>query len=135
MTTEILTPEQSFGHLETQQLGRLVARNHDELEIFPVNYVTDRKNLYFRTAEGTKLSAITLDNNVLFEVDHVADGQAWSVIIKGTAERVLDYTEERYIDNLSLNPWVPTLKYNYVRIVPQEISGRQFQLGEEPERY
>ena len=38
-------------------------------------------------------------------------------------------------DELPLKPWLPTLKYNYVEITPEEISGRRFQLGEEPERY
>ena len=38
-------------------------------------------------------------------------------------------------DALPLKPWIPTLKYNYVRIVPTSLSGRSFQRGEEPDRY
>jgi len=34
-----------------------------------------------------------------------------------------------------LRPLVPTLKYIYVEIIPETLSGRRFQLGPEPERY
>ena len=57
------------------------------------------------------------------------------MIIKGQA-RLLNSNEEiRHADSLPLKPWLPTLKYNYVEIVPRSISGREFTLGEEPERY
>ncbi|MCO4264222.1 pyridoxamine 5'-phosphate oxidase family protein, partial [Pseudarthrobacter sp. MDT3-26] len=32
-------------------------------------------------------------------------------------------------------PWIPTRKYTYVEITPTRISGRHFELGDEPERY
>ena len=32
-------------------------------------------------------------------------------------------------------PWIPTLKYVYVRITPTLITGRRFERLPEPERY
>jgi hypothetical protein len=32
-------------------------------------------------------------------------------------------------------PWIPTLKYTYVRITPTSVSGRRFRRGPEPARY
>lgn len=130
-----LSEQESRDRLKSVTLGRIVVRRSDDIDIFPVNYVMDDENLYFRTAEGNKLFTINLNQDVLFEVDEVRDGVAWSVVIRGTADLVRDSKEIVAIDALDLKPWVPTLKYNYVRIAPGEISGREFQLGEEPERY
>ena len=38
-------------------------------------------------------------------------------------------------DALPLAPWIPTLKYDYVRIAPASLSGRAFRRGPEPDRY
>ncbi|WP_080796936.1 pyridoxamine 5'-phosphate oxidase family protein [Corynebacterium pacaense] len=131
----VLGEQEAFELLGSTTLGRIVVRRSDDMDIFPVNYVVDGGNLYFRTAEGNKLFTINLNHDVLFEVDEVKEGTAWSVVIKGNAELVRDSAEIAHADTLDLKPWVPTLKYNYVRITPREVSGRQFELGEEPERY
>lgn len=130
-----LNEQESRERLARTALGRVVVRRSDDLDIFPVNYVTNGDNLYFRTAEGNKLFTITLNHDVLFEVDEVKDGVAWSVVVRGAAELVQDLEEIQEVDELDLKPWVPTLKYNYVRITPNQITGREFQLGEEPARY
>ena len=130
-----LNEAESRERLARTTLGRVVVRRSDDLDIFPVNYVTNGENLYFRTAEGNKLFTITLNHDVLFEVDEVKDGVAWSVVVRGVADLVQDLQEIQEVDELDLKPWVPTLKYNYVRITPNQITGREFQLGEEPERY
>ncbi|MCS4535267.1 pyridoxamine 5'-phosphate oxidase family protein [Corynebacterium sp. HS2168-gen11] len=131
----VLSREECFAKLATQQLGRLVVRRSNDMDIFPVNYVTDGENIYFRTAEGAKLFTLALNSDVLFEVDEVTESAAWSVVIKGNAVPVKELSEISHADSLPLRPWVPTLKYNYVRIEANEVSGRAFLLGEEPERY
>lgn len=136
---EMLTTDAAFDRLAAQSLGRLVVRRKDDMDIFPVNYVLDRDAeepvVYFRTAEGAKLFSVNLNSDVLFEVDHVEGDAAWSVVIKGEATLVKDTKEIQHADTLPLRPWIPTLKYNYVRIRPTSVSGRAFTLGEEPERY
>ncbi len=131
----ILAPEESLELISQVALGRVVVRRKDEVDIFPINFVVADGNLYFRTAEGTKLFTLSLNDDVLFEADEVQDGGAWSVVIRGLAEVVKDRDEIEYCDSLPLKPWIPTLKRNFVRITPTEISGRRFVFGEEPERY
>ena len=140
----VLSEEQSLERMKTQSVGRLVVRRANDMDIFPINFVVDTNNpfaedgtaLYFRTAEGTKLFTVNLNADVLFEVDEFHEGEnAWSVVVKGTAALVKDTNEANHADTLGLKPWVPTLKYNFVRITPKSISGRAFVLGEEPERY
>lgn len=130
-----LQDEEALELLGTQSLGRLVVRRKDDMDLFPVNFVVFEGKVYFRTAEGNKLFSVNLNHDVLFEADYVADGTAWSVVVKGDARLVKDHSEVRQADQLPLKPWIPTLKYNWVCIEPKEISGRLFRLGEEPERY
>ena len=117
-------------------LGRLVTVNDGRAEIYPVNYVLSRAGkLYFRTAEGSKLAELTVHPDVLFQVDHIVDRSAWSVVVRGHARRLEGFDEINRAEELDLKPWIPTLKYNFVEITPEKLSGRGFTFGEEPERY
>lgn len=132
-----LSDEESLDLLATKTFGRLVVRRKDDMDLFPLNYLVHEGEIYFRTAEGSKLFSLTLNNDVLFEADNV-DGdsqEAWSVVVKGTARTLSSNAEIEAADQLPLKPWLPTLKYNYVVVSPNEISGRKFHLGDEPERY
>lgn len=130
-----LSTEQSLAYLKDVQPGRIVMRRKDDIEIFPVNFVVDGESIYFRTAEGSKLFTLSLNQDVLFEADGLVGETAWSVIVRGTAE-LLEKTEDvSHAETLGLKPWAPTLKYNWVRINAESISGREFEVGEEPERY
>ncbi|MDT0180451.1 pyridoxamine 5'-phosphate oxidase family protein [Microbacterium sp. ARD31] len=134
-TVARLTDEECWQRLGTQQLGRLVTRVGEVLDIFPVNYVVDDGGVVFRTAEGSKLFELTVNDEVLFEVDDHTDADAWSVVLRGHAHRLDTSAEVEHADSLPLKPWIPTLKYHYVRVVPTSLSGRAFQRGEEPDRY
>ena len=129
-----LDDEQSWRLLDNTRHGRLVVTVAGEADIFPVNYVTSDRKLYLRTAPGNKLAQLTINSTVLFEADGVLPDEAWSVVLRGTA-RVLDNSAElAAVEELGLKSWVPTLKDFYVEIVPASVSGRHFQLGEQPER-
>lgn len=132
-----LSTEESLELLATQTFGRLVVRRKDDMDLFPLNYVVHEGGIYFRTAEGSKLFTVSLNHDVLFEADFVdKDAQkAWSVIVKGDAEVLTSRADINAADKLPLKPWLPTLKYNYVRITPNDVSGRHFHLGEETNRY
>lgn len=130
-----LTDEQCWERLGAQELGRIVTHVGGVIDIFPVNYVVDGHELVFRTAEGSKLFELTVNDDVLFEVDDHTETDAWSVVIRGTARRLEADDEVQHADTLPLTPWIPTLKHNYVRIAPGEISGRAFRREEEPDRY
>lgn len=131
----VLTEDESWARLTSQELGRLVTRVGDLIDVFPVNYIVDSGTILFRTAEGSKLVELTVHDEVLFEVDDHTDSDAWSVVVRGHARRLATSDEVAEADRLPLRPWVPTLKYNYVRIEPTSLSGRAFHRGPEPERY
>jgi nitroimidazol reductase NimA-like FMN-containing flavoprotein (pyridoxamine 5'-phosphate oxidase superfamily) len=129
----VLSDDESWDLLKSAALGRLVTNVGGELEIFPVNFVTQGRTVLFRTAEGTKLFGTVMNDNVLFEVDDHNVVEGWSVIIRGTA-RVLTAADEIHeADRAQLLPWIATEKLRFVRITPNEVSGRRFIFGPEPE--
>lgn len=130
-----LDEAQSWERLRRHELGRLVTHVGNVLDIFPVNYVVDGESLVFRTAEGSKLVELTVNDEVLFEVDDYTDDDAWSVVVRGTARRIESLAEREQVEQLGLAPWIPTLKYNFVRIAATSLSGRAFLRSGEPERY
>lgn len=130
-----LSDAECWQRLGEQELGRIVTRVGDVVDIFPVNYVVDDESVLIRTAEGSKLFELTVDDRVLFEVDDHTESDAWSVVVRGRAHRLETSAEVEHADSLPLKPWVPTIKYNYVRITPEVLSGRWFHRAPEPDRY
>jgi uncharacterized protein len=130
-----LDDQEMWALLDRTPMGRLAVAAAGELDIFPVNYIVDEGSILFRTAAGTKLVELTVNAAVAFEIDGYDDSTAWSVVVKGRAARLDHQSEIDRADTLSLTPWIPTLKYTYVRVTPTSLSGRSFRLGPEPERY
>jgi nitroimidazol reductase NimA-like FMN-containing flavoprotein (pyridoxamine 5'-phosphate oxidase superfamily) len=127
-------PVETLGHrdcwalLASATVGRLALVLGDSVEIFPVNHVVDHGTVVFRTAPGTKLTGIRGTTRVAFEVDGVDPdaGVAWSVVVKGRAARVTGRQELLDAESLPIRPWHDTPKHWFVRVQPDEITGRRF---------
>lgn len=130
----MLSEDACWELLAQQSVGRLATSVERVPDIAPINFVVDARSIVFRTAEGGKLFALTINPSVAFEADQWAADGGWSVVVKGTAETITSYDELSQVEELPLQPWVPTVKLHYVRIVPWDISGRTFSFGPEPER-
>lgn len=131
-----LSTDHSWQLLRSTSLARIAATAAGLVDIFPINYAVadDERALYFRTAPGTKLLELAINDRVALEIDGHDAVEAWSVVVKGRAERVERQSEMDAAEKLGLEPWIPTLKYRWVRIQPTEITGRRFALGPEPSR-
>jgi nitroimidazol reductase NimA-like FMN-containing flavoprotein (pyridoxamine 5'-phosphate oxidase superfamily) len=132
---EALDQETCWELLRSASLGRIAVSFQGEPEIYPVNFVAVDKRLLLRTAQGTKLVKLTINDKVALETDSVGAHSAWSVVVKGTARAIESQNEIDAANALPLHPLIPTLKYVWVEIKPTEITGRRFQLAPEPERY
>lgn len=130
-----LTTEECWEFLAANSLGRIATHVRDVLDIFPVNFYADGSSILFRTAPGSKLVELTINDQVAFEVDGYDDRIGWSVVVKGTARALEKQSEIDAADTLPLHPWIPTLKHVFVRITPGRISGVRFLREPEPERY
>lgn len=130
----ILSEDECWSFLRAGSFGRLAISAAGEIDIFPINFVVDGETLVFRTAPGTKLLELTIAHKVAFEIDGFDAAHAWSVVLKGTAARIEQQAEIDAADKLPLTPWIPTLKYTFVRISATDLSGRRFERGPEPDR-
>lgn len=127
---DVLSADESWNLLSSRTLGRLVTCVEGNPEIFPVNFVVQRRTVLFRTAEfATKLFTVVMNARVAFETDDHDVSEGWSVIVKGIAH-VLSTTDEiAEAERAQLLPWTVGLKSRYVRVDPTEISGRRFRFG------
>jgi len=129
---DILPVHECWTLLGSLALGRLVTYADGQPDIFPVNYVVQRRTVLFRTGAGTKLVSSAINNRVLFEVDDHNVAEAWSVIVRGQARSLRTPEELEEAERAQVLPWTRPEKTHYVRIVPESITGRRFQLGSPP---
>ena len=62
----VLSEDECWSLLSSMTLGRFVTCLGGQPEIFPVNFVTERPTVLFRTAEGTKLSGAVMNDRGSF---------------------------------------------------------------------
>ena len=125
---QVLGEAECWELLRGQEVGRIAVAIMNHPDIFPINYVVDHGSVVFRTNEGTKLAASVLGTAVAFEADGYDpdNGEAWSVVVKGHAYEIENMDELFEALSLPLFPWHAAPKRRYVRIVPEEITGRRF---------
>ena len=129
----VLSEDECWRLLASRTLGRLVTIEAGQPEIFPVNFVVQRRTVLFRTANGRKLLSAVMDDRVAFEVDdHDVEG-GWSVVVKGNAELMSDGADLERANRAQLLTWTSNVKQHYVRIGAAKITGRRFRFGTEPE--
>ena len=128
-----LTEQECRERLAGEELGRLVVNVRDRLDIYPVNFVYEKGDIFFRTAPGTKLLELTIHTDVVFEVDGHTDSDAWSVVARGIAQRLERDAQVDEAYELPLHPWIPTLKMNWVRVHVTALTGRYFRREPEPD--
>jgi nitroimidazol reductase NimA-like FMN-containing flavoprotein (pyridoxamine 5'-phosphate oxidase superfamily) len=124
---EHLTPGQCWERLAATPVGRIGVINDSAPEIYPVNHAVDRQTIVFRTDPGSKLRALVRSPAVCYEVDGIdpADATGWSVLVKGRAVELHEIDELRAAFALPLHYWALGDKAHWIRIVPDEVTGRR----------
>jgi nitroimidazol reductase NimA-like FMN-containing flavoprotein (pyridoxamine 5'-phosphate oxidase superfamily) len=116
--------------LAATELGRLAVNVPEWPPVIrPVNYVFDEssKSIVFRSARGSKFTALVLSGKAAFEIDGIgsAGETGWSVIVLGVAEEVTNTAEVDRLEQLGLRPWAPGEKPHWIRIRTNVVSGRR----------
>ncbi|EGD56582.1 pyridoxamine 5'-phosphate oxidase-like FMN--binding protein [Gordonia neofelifaecis NRRL B-59395] len=130
---ENLSEEQSWELLGGSVLGRLAVCVDGQPDVFPINIYVANEKILFRTAEGTKLAELAVNDRAVIEVDAFTSRIGWSVVAKGRARTLVDSAEIEAADRTPLNPWIPAVRTTYVEIAVDEITGRRFVFGPEPD--
>ena len=79
----VLDQNEAWKFLQSRTMGRLAVSVGFRPDIFPVNYHADGGSILFRTAPGSKLLEVTINEAVAFETDRYDTNEAWSVVVKG----------------------------------------------------
>ena len=124
-----LSEDEAWDLLSRHIVGRLATTAGGVIDIFPITYVVDGRTLVFRTAAGTKLVELTINDQVAFEIDHWDDTEGYSVVVHGTAEELDTMGEIDQAMTLKLASLFPTERPRYVRITPNRVSARRFRRG------
>jgi uncharacterized protein len=116
--------------LAATKLGRLAVNVPEWPPVIrPVNYVFDvsSKSVVFRSARGSKFTALLLSGRAAFEIDGIepADETGWSVIVLGVAEEITNSADIHRLEHLGLRPWAPGDKPHWIRIRTNVVSGRR----------
>ncbi|MEO6145151.1 MAG: pyridoxamine 5'-phosphate oxidase family protein [Dermatophilaceae bacterium] len=124
-----LSSAESWTLLREAVVGRLAVVVDDRPDIFPVNHLVDLGSVVFRTAPGTKLNA-AIGHHVAFEVDgyDVETTSAWSVVVKGRASAVNRLDDVLAVIALPPFAWHSAPKPHFIRIEPDSITGRRFEV-------
>lgn len=86
-TFSVLTTEQCYALLASQNVGRLAFTFRDRVDIEPVHYVFRDGWIWGRTQHGTKVEILAHHPWVAFEVDRVEALFTWqSVVVHGRVE-------------------------------------------------
>jgi uncharacterized protein len=116
--------------LESMSLGRLAVNVEGWAPVIrPVNYAFDRssQSVVFRSARGSKLTALALSAQASFEIDDFEPTarSGWSVIVTGVAEEVTAANDVDRLEQLGLSSVAPGRDYQWIRIHATVVSGRR----------
>lgn len=124
-TAEVLGEAECWELLAGESVGRIAVCTPTGADIFIVNYLVAGHAVFFRSAPGTKLMAITANPRVAFEADGRHRLHQWSVVVRGTANRLDTDQSIEESGVLRLATAAAGDKWNYVRIEPRSVTGRR----------
>lgn len=127
-----MSERECWSQLSSVTLGRFATSIDAKPDIFPVNFVVQRRTILIRTAEGAKLAAVTANPWVAFEADDHDVERGWSVVVHGHAELLECGADIALAEKAQVLPWTATAKPLFIRIDPTRITGRSFTFGSEP---
>jgi nitroimidazol reductase NimA-like FMN-containing flavoprotein (pyridoxamine 5'-phosphate oxidase superfamily) len=129
-----LSPEECWGLVATQPVGRVAVIVGHYPVVFPVNFAVDGKTILYRTGVGTKLHSIHR-SNVTFEVDAIdpVHHTGWSVMIKGVAQELSPARDRDAVSHAEFGgatPWASGDRAHLIRIIADQITGRRIRPDE-----
>jgi len=124
---EDLSVDECLALLRRRVVGRVGTTIGALPAVLPVNYAMIGRDIVFRSAPGTKLTAAVLNTPVAFEVDDLDEvGRVgWSVMVVGRATEVVDPVDLETVGGLPLEPWAPGGRDHIVRVRTEYVTGRR----------
>ncbi|MFE2178975.1 pyridoxamine 5'-phosphate oxidase family protein [Kitasatospora sp. NPDC059462] len=115
----------------THGVGRVGLPGTPAPAVYPVNYAVDGRTIVYHTSPRGAAAAPD-GSPVSFQADHIDDRltEGWSVLMLGAAQHVDDPEEEGRLARLpGSTPWAGGDRPLWVRITPDEVTGRRLGTG------
>jgi uncharacterized protein len=124
---EVLSRAECLRLLAQSRVGRVVVTDRALPAAFPVNFALLDEDVVFMTTTGSKLEAAQGEEVMAFEADDIDPvlRSGWSVLVQGLASLISDPAELEAARALRLEPWVPAVDFQFVRIRAELVSGRR----------
>jgi len=129
MITE-LSEQRCFELLGTTTVGRLGFMHGGRVQIIPVNYLIDGRDVVVRTSPHGLLSRLPESDEVIaFEVDYHDDlaGSGWSVLLNGSISTMTDDEIDAVAGADRIRPWAGGERTLPLRFRALTASGRSVQ--------
>ncbi|MGN8051393.1 pyridoxamine 5'-phosphate oxidase family protein [Curtobacterium sp. 22159] len=117
-----LDADQCWERLHRSRIARVAFRTEESLEVVPVNYVAEARQLVFATSSNVILDAVHSGREIVMEVDEHDGWTAWSVVVRGTAH----IPDIRHVTAQRIRSMLPTPKRATVVLEPTSVTGRLF---------
>ncbi|MFF7726852.1 helix-turn-helix domain-containing protein [Streptomyces sp. NPDC008001] len=121
-----LPEDECWSRLGSHGIGRLALSAESGPLVLPVNFLVDARTIVYRTGTDGPAAAAA-GTRLAFEADHIDErhSQGWSVLVRGTADRVTDPAAVRGLsERPGAQPWAGGRRDLWIRIVPGLVSGR-----------
>jgi transcriptional regulator with XRE-family HTH domain len=127
---ENLSEAECRAHLEPGGIGRFLFVADRGPVAVPVNYAMLGGDIVFRTDDVTTEAGAVGQPRVSFDVDHIDDvlSEGWSVLVSGTASILTKPEDLRAAADLGIEPWAGGKRDTYIRLVPDQITGRRIRV-------
>lgn len=127
---EALSAGECRAYLADGGAGRIVYVAERGPVAVPVNYRMLGGDIVFRTSAESGPARAAAQRRVSFEVDrmdHVL-AEGWSVVVTGRAEVLTAAADLARTGRLGVAPWAGGTRDCYVRITPEQVTGRRIRL-------
>jgi len=128
-----LTREECMALLADASLARVGVSVDALPAILPVTIAIVDESVVFRTAPGTKLALAAVGSILAVEADQYdpADGDGWSVLVRGVASELVDGHETQQAREALADSWkVAGTADHFVRVSCDLVTGRRLRPNE-----
>jgi hypothetical protein len=124
---DILDESECFALLGSTTVGRVGVMRSGRIEIIPVNYRLDGRDVLLRTRAEGALAGLPDEPTVAFEVDHHDDlaGKGWNVLLNGAVRAMTPDEVSSMPGALRVRPWAGGERELWLRFTADRVSGRR----------
>lgn len=127
-----LAEERCWALLGASGVGRFGFVHEGRVAVYPVGYIVLHGSIFFRTSREGSIAKSLPQAGVSIQTDSTQPSvqAGWSVLISGEAAIVEDSEElTRLHGHMENEPWAGGIRDLFVRLDPQQVSGRQVYLA------